>query len=390
MKGTTTRYSNVYRTAEGRLFVMVTARVAGKRVYRRQVLPKNASDADALRLVADLQEELAGLSQPQAQPAVTYPTLSAYCEQWLKVKAGRLRQGVAKEWAHRLGVHCLPAPVADDGNLGSLPLNRITRMTLERWVGWAERLKQKSGKPYSAPTVKGWWRVLCQVLRDATADHDLPDPTRRVAAPKVKTPPVRETKTLGRSQLEAFLKGVAALQPGRLPELCFLAYTGCRPGEAYGLHWKDVVLDGPDPHVQIRHSATKGHLESTKTDSPRCIPLIPRVAEALRAHRQAQLKNEVAQWDDGQGPLVFPSDNKTYRVEQSLAKPCALASQAPGVGQRVTPQVLRRSLNSILAAEGVDLITVREIMGHTTVAMTELYASMPLPHKAAAMARILG
>ena len=86
---------------------------------------------------------------------------------------------------------------------------------------------------------------------------------------------------------------------------------------------------------------------------------------------------------------MFPSEAKSYRVEQSLAKPCTLCSAAKGVGQRVTPQVLRRSLNTILVSEGVDPITVRELMGHTTIAMTARYASVPLAQKSAALARLL-
>lgn len=97
MKGAPTRHSNVYRMDDGRLFVMVTARVAGKKIYKRQVLLKGATEADALRLVAELKDQLAGLELPQAPATRAIPTLGVYCEQWLRVKGTRLREGVGKE-----------------------------------------------------------------------------------------------------------------------------------------------------------------------------------------------------------------------------------------------------------------------------------------------------
>ncbi len=392
MQGQPTRHSGVYRQQNGQLFVRVTARVGGKRVAKLQSLPLGATEADAIRLVADLKERL--LAPPTTEAELqslsnrAVPSLTAYVEQWLEVKSARLRPGVAAEWTHRLGVHCLPIRIGNR-TLGDLPLDAISRMTLEFWISWAENVVQPSGKPYSADTVSGWWRVLCQVLRDGTADYNLPDPTRRVEGPKVHAPKVRESRTLQRPQLEAFLAAVEVHQPLRYAELCVMAYTGCRPGEAYGLHWKDVVLEGPNPHVVLRFSATKGALERTKTDTPRELPLIPRLVEVLKAHKKQQMAGKIVQWDDGEGSVVFPSENKTYRVEQSLAKPCNLCSEAPGVGQRVTAQVLRRSLNTILVSEGVDPITVRELLGHTTVAMTARYASVPLAQKSAALTRIM-
>ncbi len=391
MKGKKTKYTNVFRTTDGKLFVQVAVLKDGKKVVKRQMLPAGAKEADATRLAADLKDQL--LAVPQDQLPVSareIPTVAAFCKTWTHNKAARNRSGVIKEWTHRLETHCLPVLVAGNRDLGSLPLDAVTRMTINKWVGWAEKHVQKSGKPYAAATVMGWWGILCLVLRDAAADYGLADPTYRVAPPEVFVPRVREHRTLQRPQVEAFLAAVEVHQPLRFAELSFIAYTGCRPGEAFGLHWKDVTTEGAHPHVELKFSATQGKLEACKTDSPRELPLIPRLVKVLKAHKAAQLKGDMPQWDDGQGALVFPSETKTYRLEQSMAKPCRIASSAQGVGQKVTPQVLRRSLNTILVAEGVDLVTVREMMGHTTQAMTERYSSVPLNVKAAALIRAMG
>ncbi len=379
-----TKVPGVYRQPDGRFVAVAVIRDGqGKQIKRRQVLPESATLTQAAAAVEGLKQ---ALLQPQVE-AKAIPSFANYAEQWLIVKASRLRDGVTREWTHRLGVHILPVEIAGKA-LGHYRLDEIRRLHVEGWVAWAESVQQPSGKPYSPASVAGWWRLITQVLRDAAADYDLPDPTRRVTAPEVHAPKVRETRTLDKAALETFLGAVEHLQPGRYAEIAFLGYTGCRPGEAYGLHWKDVALDGDTPNAALKFSATRGKLERTKTDSPRVVPLVPALVAALKEHRQQQMSGKVAQWDDGQGALVFPSDSKTYRIEQSLAKPCDLCSAA--VGQKVTPQVLRRSVNTILLASGVNPITVREMMGHTTEAMSARYSSQPLAVKADALGRALG
>ncbi len=388
MKGKKTKYSNVFRAPDGRLFVRVSCLIDGAKVEKRQMLDAGATERDAIRLVAELKESLVANDQALS-PDI--PTVVDYCDTWLARKQKRNRESVISEMKHRLEEHCLPVLVRASRDLGSLRLDEVNMEDVEEWVAWAEGHRQKSGKAYSPDTVMGWWRTLTHMLRDGVARHRLQhDPTARVTPPNVTAPRVRETKTLKRPQLEAFLAAVQAHQPLRHAELAFIAYTGCRTGEALGLHWKDLCLDGPHPRAALKFSATNGKLELTKTDAPREVPLIPKLVVILKAHHTAQLKKEQPQWDDGQGALVFPSAGESYRVEQSLAKPCRICSGARGVGQRVTPQVLRRSLNTILIAEGVDLITIRELMGHSSIKMTERYASIPLEDKAAALGRVLG
>lgn len=362
--------------------VRVTLRIGGQRVYRTKVLPPGTTDSEAQRQAADLRDALEKADQPPpAPPQLPQITFVAYAEQWLAGKSGRLRGAVAAEWSHRLAVHILPVPVLGK-MLGEWAIKDINRPLVECWVGWAENAKQANGKPYSSETVAGWWRTLGQVLRDAAADYELPDPTRRVQAPRLgHVPKVRTQETLTLEMVKAMCEHAKTVCPDRAAEVTFLAWTGCRSGEMFGLHWKDLQF-GDQPIAVLRHSATRGELEHTKTSSPRRVPLLPKVVAALQAHKAVQ--------DAGKRPnplgLVFPAETGGYRLEQSLAKPFQALSDR--LDQKVTPQVLRRSLNTNLLALGIATQEIQAILGHTTDAMTARYAGVGDARKAAALAAL--
>lgn len=385
MKGKTTKHSNIFRLSNGRLIVRVSGRVAGARVERTKSLPAGSTDADAMRIAAALKDEIEAMAMASAaaakpvaavvsepvtqqraeQAPVKLPTFQEYCEQWLTLKAKRLRATVVDEWRKRLDLHILP-------KLGHVRLDNVDRVALEGWVSHVEKAVQKNGKPYAADTVAGWWRLISQIFRDFAEDYELRDPTRRVSPPRIHAPKVRERNTLSKMKLDEFLEAVRQFKPERCAEATFLAFTGARAGEMLGLRWQDVDFIGRVIH--LRHSATRGQLNRTKTNDPRTVPMTERLAAALAGHRATQTKDS---------EFVFPASNGKLRFEQSLAKPFAFCSAA--VGQKVTPQILRRTFNTLLLLEGVSPIVIQAIMGHTSLEMTQRYAGIPIASKAAAV-----
>jgi integrase len=143
--------------------------------------------------------------------------------------------------------------------------------------------------------------------------------------------------------------------------------TGLRRGELFNLTWADADLERGN--LTVRGSGAK----SGKT---RHIPLNAEAADALR------------QWQTQTGAegLVFKARDGA-RLD-NVKKAWAAALDAAGIAA-FRWHDLRHTFASKLVMAGVDLNTVRELLGHGDLTMTLRYAHLAPEHKAAAVARLL-
>lgn len=136
--------------------------------------------------------------------------------------------------------------------------------------------------------------------------------------------------------------------------------TGMRRGECRKITWADVDLERAV--LTIRG----GYAKSGQT---RHIPLNSEALDVLRRWKR-----------QGAGERVFP----VLRVDKSWS---AVLAAAKVTGFRWHD--LRHSFASKLVMAGVDLNTVRELLGHADIAMTLRYAHLAAEHKAEAVARLV-
>ncbi len=378
-----TRHPGVFKLPDGKWKIRTTA-VSGETGKLKEVtktLPAGMREADVLLQLGHMKAQArgAGGDSPAARSRTVTCGLSVsdYAVQWLSRRATRVRPSVATNYEAKLSLFILP-------HLGNLPLAELSRSDIEDWVALAEKAKMKSGKAYARETVTGWWRVLTTLVKDAVAEHGLPaDPTSRVRPPKARPTGRREKGTLNQEELAKLLEAVKRQTPERYAEVYLLAYSGMRAGELYALDWDD--LDEARGRILIRKSVWNGHLDSTKTDSPREAALTAAMMAVLREHKALLVALERR----GQyGNLVFPSDTGGYRTATSLQKPLAKAAKEAGLPGRVTPQVLRRTVNTLLLLSGVDRIVIRSQLGHVSEQMTERYAGISVQAKHDAVARM--
>jgi integrase len=231
------------------------------------------------------------------------------------------------------------------------------------------------------------------------ADLGLPDPTVRVQRPRSGVRGVRQGETLTVEQLGKLLTTVRKLYPQWYAETYMLAFTGMRPGELYALRWSDI--DEDRGVINVRRSVRRGHVTTTKTDAAREVALTPGIRDVLEAKFEAlaveadraevdgrvRLADELRATVDGQNPdaVIFPAEGGGYRLPESIRKVLRLCSGAAGLSIRVGPQVLRRTLNTLLVEQGTAGTVIRAQIGHTTEAMTDLYAGVHPTAKAQAI-----
>lgn len=147
--------------------------------------------------------------------------------------------------------------------------------------------------------------------------------------------------------------------------------TGLRRGELFSLRWSDISLEGA--MLTVRAAAAK-------SGDSRRIPLNSEAAAVLAAwYKQAKTK-------DLEG-FVFPGVDgvRLTNINKSWATVCTLGKLA-----KFRFHDCRHHFASKLVQAGVDLNTVRALMGHADIAMTLRYGHLAPDNLKLAVAKLAG
>ncbi len=132
----------------------------------------------------------------------------------------------------------------------------------------------------------------------------------------------------------------------------FMLSTGCRPGEACGLRWRDVTLE-PEPLVELTE-----HKTQKATGKSRLIPLNQQAADLILRLRRSQ---ETAQPD---WPVFDASRQgrplRTNGMYQTVRRAC-LATGCP----QWSPYQIRHTVASIVVARTGSEVEASALLGHT-------------------------
>jgi integrase len=154
--------------------------------------------------------------------------------------------------------------------------------------------------------------------------------------------------------------------------------TGLRRGDLFDLEWQHVDLE----RRQIRKVIGKTSHARRKASKPVKVDTLPLSIEAHQI--LAQLKRQ----RDPASELVFPSPVSGTRLDNARKAFDKVLTDA-GIAD-FTFHDLRHSFASRLVQAGVDINTVRELMTHSDIKMTLVYAHLSPDHKAAALEKAFG
>lgn len=169
----------------------------------------------------------------------------------------------------------------------------------------------------------------------------------------------------------------------------FLASTGCRRGEALGLRWSDLDLDGK--HATLVQSVQKvaGQVivgEVKTAASRRRIALDDATVDMLRAQRKRQAAQRLLvgpAWADGD--LVFAGPTGEPMYPETVTRTFHTTVRRLGLPP-ITLHGLRHTWASLALAAGIHAKVVQERLGHANVGMPlNIYSHVaPVMHDDAA------
>jgi integrase len=218
---------------------------------------------------------------------------------------------------------------------------------------------RSDGRPVWKPaTVRNALVCLKMVLGAAVEDgHAAVNPAAKVSPPKVER---QENETLTAAELDRVY--AVSGQPWEAI-FRFLAWTGCRRGEALALRWSDVDL--PAGRAFVRRSLGKfGEGAPKSAAGRRVVPLTPSIIAMLR-------RLQLAQPPDGaeDGGRVFRSRTGGALDPDHVGRAWRRALRKAGV-RHVRMHTQRDVAVSRMVSAGASVKTVQTAVGHSSPLLT--------------------
>jgi len=171
---------------------------------------------------------------------------------------------------------------------------------------------------------------------------------------------------------------VLALRDRAIVELLYS--SGLRLSELVGLDCRHFARAGARAasagwiDLEAREVTVTG-----KGGKTRCVPVGAAAVEALRAWLAA--RERLA---GGETRALFVSQRKARISPRNVGARVARLAQRLGLDSRVHPHVLRHSMASHVLQSSGDLRAVQELLGHASIATTQIYTKLDWQHLAKA------
>lgn len=136
--------------------------------------------------------------------------------------------------------------------------------------------------------------------------------------------------------------------------------TGIRASELISLDLKDVNLE-------------LGLVKCGKENTERFIPLYSTAVSAIRNYLEMSRPFLLTNTEEA---ALFVNLNGDRMTRQGFWKIIKHYGEAAGISTEITPHILRHSFATHLLENGADIMSIKEMMGHSDVASTLVYAKL--------------
>lgn len=245
---------------------------------------------------------------------------------------------------------------------------------------------QHNTAPLSDRTILDHHRLISSIMAQAEKEMLVPyNPAAKATPPKAqkKNPDYYQPE-----QMDAILDSLETA-PLKWRTITYLMIdTGCRRGEAAGVKWESIDFATGTVTIEraLLYSAQRGVYEgTTKTGNIRAVKLSPETLALLKRYRAEQLQLQLLngdRWHDT--GYVFTQDNGLPMNPTSITSWLSSFSEKNHL-PHIHPHAFRHTAASTMIADGVDLVTAANELGHANATTTAtIYAHQIAEAKAKA------
>jgi integrase len=303
---------------------------------RKQVSTRCTLKADAIHFLTNLK------AAPK-EPETASRSYSAFISDFLSYAKTQYQPGTVEIYEL--------AFASFQRSVGSISMDSITVRQVDAWKTSMLSHRLPNGKAYSPTYINILFRSLKAAFNTA------------VRWQAVKTNPFLSCKTVPASGIKPAFMTVADIErllsgmpQGTLRDFVIFAInTGARRGEILSLKWDAVDIERR--FIVIRSTDTF----KTKTGRDRTIPL-----------NEGALSVLVRRRGSASGAYVFHIRGRPVNGN-TITHRFKAAARAAGLPESIHVHSLRHSCASLLMQSGASITAVKELLGHSTIATTQIY-----------------
>jgi len=251
--------------------------------------------------------------------------------------------------------------------IGAIPLKDLRPLHLERLkknlleAGKIEGDAKAVKKPKSPRTIQYVFSTVRVVWNHARKNRVIQGdcPTKGVSKPKIEN---RRIRFLTTDEAQTLLSDLEGRDQTTWRMAAISLFTGLRAGEVFGLRWKN--LDQGNGLVWVMDG---------KSGKSRAVYLPDQVKDLFQGMTPGDPEGLIFPGPEGPGGKPLREITSYFRT---AVKKLGFNEGISDRRERFSFHSLRHTAASFLIASGVDLYTIKSILGHSTIALTERYSHL--------------
>lgn len=332
------------KRADGRIAVQVyLGTVDGKRKYKT-VYGKTQKEANAAAdaIKADLMKGIDILSGENK-------TFDFWARAWLR----SLEKTAVPEWHHICEVRTQPWI----DYLGKADITKITTYDLQCFIDDLGKCNPYTNKPTSKKTLGEYRNIVCRIFEFCIQNRVLTfNPATYIVVPKTSKKHVR--KPLTNQQINYFWETPHTLQTACI----IMIYAGLRRGELLALTWNDI--DFKKNTISVNKSLNfknNGLIKEPKTAAGNRTITMPKL---LADYLITVPKESIQVCTLGGRPITNSNWNSQWKSYLNTIR------KKYNIEFETSAHCLRHTYCTILYEAGIDVLTAKELMGHSDISTT--------------------